>query len=115
MLGLSLQYMRDGEIKVRTVGRIELTKAHTAQNIKDEILARLREFGIKPNQIVSITSDNASNMISMIKLLNREIEDEKPMSNNLSRKTSAMIPRKKKTTNENDLLLHKNDDIYSDE
>lgn len=76
ILGISVQYMHDGHIKIRSLGMMLLNKSHTAENIKIGIMACLRIFDVKPCQIVSITSDNASNMISMIKLFNRELEEE---------------------------------------
>lgn len=72
ILGISIQYIRDGRTVIHTIGMLLLTEAHTGENINKEIIACLKKFGIKPSHVVSITSDNASNMLSMIKLFNRQ-------------------------------------------
>lgn len=85
ILGVSVQYMRDSKIYIRSLGMILMTESHTALNINNKILACLKIFDIKPCQIVSITSDNASNMISMIKWFNREMKENSDDSNNDNR------------------------------
>lgn len=57
----------DGRIIIRSLGMILLNVSHTALNVQNEILACLKLFDIKTSQVVSITSDNASNMLVMIK------------------------------------------------
>lgn len=74
ILGISTQYMRDGRITIRSLGMILLSDAHTALNVKNKILACLHTFDINPSQIVSITTDNASNMLAMIKSFNQELD-----------------------------------------
>lgn len=70
ILGLSIQYMRDDCIILRSIGMIQLTSSHTAVNINAEIISCLQKFDIKPSQVISITSDNASNMLAMVKIFN---------------------------------------------
>lgn len=76
ILGVSIQYKHEGRLVIRSIGMIHLTASHTAAYVRDEILKCLNEFEIKPDQVVSITSDNAANMISMIKLFNRELDKQ---------------------------------------
>lgn len=71
ILGLSIQYMRDDCVIIRSIGMLQITTSHTAANVKSEIIACLQKFDIEPSQVISITSDNASNMIAMVKLFNR--------------------------------------------
>lgn len=80
ILGLAIQYMRNGRVIIRWIGMILLTESHTAENIKVEILACLQKFGIKASQLISITSDNASNMLAMIKLVNKCSDDNDDQS-----------------------------------
>lgn len=75
ILGISIQYMYNGRVHIRSLGMILLCESHTAENIKNKMLACLKIFDIKASQIVSITTDNASNMISMIKSFNRVTDD----------------------------------------
>lgn len=80
ILGVSVQYMINGKTVTRSLGMINMAESHTAVNIKEKILACLKRFGMQPNQVVSITSDNASNMLAMIKVFNRELS----ASNNIT-------------------------------
>lgn len=82
ILGVSVQYMRDGQMIIRNLGMILLTESHTALNINNKIRACLKIFDIKPCQVVSITSDNASNMVAMVKSFNRQLEENIDDSNN---------------------------------
>lgn len=76
ILGVSIQYFRNGRVVVRSIGNFEFPIAHTGENIKIKILECLKTFKISPSQVISITSDNASNMLSMIKSFNRELDKE---------------------------------------
>lgn len=76
MLGVSMQYMRNGQVMIRSIGMILLTTSHTAENLNAEIIACLRKFNIKPSQVISITSDNASNMLATVKLFNRTVDSD---------------------------------------
>lgn len=75
LLGISLQYILNGAILVRSVGMIEMKESHTAAYILKLIKACLNTYEISSQQIVSITSDNASNMTSMMNSWNN-IEPE---------------------------------------
>lgn len=70
ILGISLQYMLGSTIIIRTIGMINLTASHKADYIAAEILERLNLFDIKTTQLISVTTDNASNMTSMIRHFN---------------------------------------------
>lgn len=76
--------MHHQHILIRSLGMIVLNESHTAQNIKNKLMACLTLFGIKPNRIVSITSDNASNMLAMVKTFNRVVDDENDGNHNVS-------------------------------
>ncbi|CAK9291711.1 unnamed protein product [Gordionus sp. m RMFG-2023] len=67
----------------------ELTEKHTSENIKKVILEIFKTHNIDINNIYSITTDNASNMVKLIKLLmeHEDIDDKDMMlshENNLS-------------------------------
>lgn len=72
ILGISMQYMHDGRVIIRSIGMILLTSSHTGANIEAEILACLDKLDIKPAQVISITTDNGSNMLKMVKLFNHK-------------------------------------------
>ena len=52
----------DWKLQCRVLGTRVLGGKHTGVNIAKEVYSMAREFGIKNNHIVSITTDNASNM-----------------------------------------------------
>lgn len=56
-------------------GMIETTKRHTAENLKEEIIKCLTEYGISINQIYSSTTDNGANVVKMSKLLQEMQQD----------------------------------------
>lgn len=69
-IGLSLQYIIDGRLVIRCIGMSELTGDHSSMNIKNIIMHHLNDFGINITQVISITTDNAANMIKLMKRLN---------------------------------------------
>lgn len=76
ILGINLQFMFDSEITIRSIGMVHLTKSHTSQHLADKILERLSLFGICTSQLISITTDNASNMTAMIDRFNEAYNEE---------------------------------------
>lgn len=110
MLGISLQFVRDGRVVIRSIGMIQLTTSHTALNIKDEILAVLKEFDVQPSQVISITSDNASNMLSMIKLFNQESNGDNEIQGMVCNEN-----KEEEKEEEEDVPLNKNENIYDDD
>lgn len=75
ILGLSLQYLLDGKIVIRSIGMIPLHVSHTGKNLLSIITERLKRFGIKMTQVIAITSDNASNMEKMVNLFNQYCDE----------------------------------------
>lgn len=75
ILGLALQYILNGRVIIRSIGMLLLTTSHTAELIKTEILNCLKVFDVAPNQVISITTDNGSNMLLAVKLINNEIDE----------------------------------------
>lgn len=110
MLGISLQFVRDGRVVIRSIGMIQLTTSHTGLNIKDEILACLKAFDVQPSQVISITSDNASNMLKMIKLFNQESNDGDEIQ---GMEPNENIEEEKQEAE--DFPFSKNENIYDDD
>lgn len=67
IFGFSLQYILNGKHRIRSIGMIHLESAHTGKYLATLIANRLNEFGVTKNQLLTITTDNGSNMIKMIK------------------------------------------------
>lgn len=71
IISIDAQYMREGQIMLRCLGMFVMKKhSHNARNIKDAISECLEKFEISPKQIISFTTDNASNMIAMVEQFN---------------------------------------------
>lgn len=76
ILGLSLQFLSGTSIVIRSIGMVHLYSSRTSKHIADTILDQLKLFGIQIWQIISITTDNASNMTAMIDQCNQMYNDE---------------------------------------
>lgn len=68
ILGINVQYMKNKEIKVRTLAMSRMTEAHTGLYIAELVRKTLLKYGIPINQVVSITSDNGKNMLKAVKV-----------------------------------------------
>lgn len=77
VLGINIAFMKNSKIRVRTIGMHPLKKAHTAENLCEIIKQHLLEYKISLNQIFSITSDNGSNMIKTIALLDATYQQQR--------------------------------------
>jgi len=84
-----LKVITDFKIEIFTLGVKEIWKHHTGENLKELILSCFKSFGIFPRHLYSITSDNGSNMIKMIQLIDElyctvqyaQIEDDNSFFN----------------------------------
>ncbi|XP_065314825.1 zinc finger BED domain-containing protein 4-like [Gordionus sp. m RMFG-2023] len=76
ILGINIQFIDNGEIKLRTLCMKEIKERHTSEYLKKIILDVLNEHEIRIDQIYTITTDNAANMIKLIKLLIHHDEED---------------------------------------
>lgn len=67
ILGVSVQYSFNGQLKIRSIGFIELQESHTGKYLAEVIIKRLGDFGINLKQILTITTDNGKNVLKMIR------------------------------------------------
>lgn len=70
ILGISVQYILDDKIVIRTLAMDRLISRNTSTAIKDRVLAVLKKYGIEIQQIFAITTDNGSNMLKTTDLIN---------------------------------------------
>nr|XP_029732038.1 uncharacterized protein LOC115268145 [Aedes albopictus] len=92
-LGVNCQYVSNhGIIIKRTLGIIELHNRHTGQNLKEELIMVLKHFGLEIGQAISITIDNASNMVKMVQLMSKQAESMEEHS------LSELVPEKTQQT-----------------
>ena len=68
-LGVNIQFRDKKLIKIRTLNIIELHDRHTAENLTEEVLKTLEPFGIDVRRLLTVTTDNASNMRATINRL----------------------------------------------
>lgn len=69
-LGIQIQFNNKNETIKRSLGVVELNEKHTAANLKRIMFETLGIFGIEENQLATVTVDNGSNFIAMIKSMN---------------------------------------------
>lgn len=75
ILGIYVQYVHNEAGKVRCLGMKELKQRHTGQYLSTVAEKCLEEFEINLNQVVSLTTDNASNMKTMLRNMNEQLLD----------------------------------------
>lgn len=88
VLGLYVQYMDDCCVVRRSLGMINLTSSHTGAYLADVVRERLRLVGIKTANVISVTTDNAANMTSMIGHLNRACDEDNDVVESSAESTS---------------------------
>lgn len=71
ILGVSVQYMMNEKVRVRSIGMIELEERHTGEYLADLIIMRLIELEIGLKQVITITTDGGSNVLKMVRDLNQ--------------------------------------------
>lgn len=84
ILGINLQFLDEDIMIIRTIGMVEITTSHTAENLKLVIIEILLRYGISVGQICSFTTDNGRNMLKAVSLINEieEVEFHEHISNN---------------------------------
>lgn len=75
VLGVNISYAMDGEIKIRTLAMKAIRVSHTASNIKIFTNEVLSDYGIGLYQIISVTTDNGTNVVKSIDLLEDALRD----------------------------------------
>ncbi|XP_065323660.1 uncharacterized protein LOC135930799 [Gordionus sp. m RMFG-2023] len=83
ILGINIQFINNGKIKLRTLCMKVIKERHTSEYLKKIILDVLKEYEIKIEQIYTITTDNAANMIKLIKLLILHDEEDDDLNDYL--------------------------------
>lgn len=74
--GVSIQYKFNGVLRVFAVGMRELFSAHTGEHLAEQLLLILAEYDINLEQVLSITTDNGSNMLAMVKEVDMKLRQE---------------------------------------
>lgn len=76
IFGVSVQYTIDSVKKVRCIGMINLEESHTGLYLADLIVQRLLLFGVNVKQVITMTTDNGSNVLKMVRDLDAHLQSE---------------------------------------
>lgn len=74
ILGVNIQFMKDDQIKVRTLSMVRTRGSHTGEYICSLLMQILDDFGIKFSQVHTITTDNGRNVLKSVELF-RAVEN----------------------------------------
>jgi hypothetical protein len=74
-LGVNTQIIKDCKLRIYNLGSIELTQSHTGAYIKECVIEVLKMYNIDLKQVISVTSDNAKNMVKSVALMNDTFDD----------------------------------------
>lgn len=81
VLGISVQYIINSQLKIRMLGLKELTQPHTATYLGAVVRFCIEEYDCEMGQIISNTTDNAANMIKMTRDMNSESDVDENQKN----------------------------------
>lgn len=101
IFGISVQYMFKGKLRTRSIGMIELLKSHTAEYLAKVIQDRLNLFGINLRQILTITTDNGSNVLKMVSDIDAVLQNEMEKIP-IPGTTATESPKKSKVSHSNE-------------
>lgn len=76
IFGLSVQFIVNGRLKVRSIGMIELLESHTAVYLASVLFERFRVFEIQLKQIFSITTDSGRNVLKMVRDVDKTSQEK---------------------------------------
>lgn len=123
ILGISIQFILNEKLVVRSIGMIELKSSHTAAYLSKVIIERLNEFDISCRQVITITTDNGANVVKTVKdidgILQKVIDDAQciPQTPNKKKKSSSenQISNDDAIDREIEAALAQSDDVTENE
>ena len=65
-VGINAQFIKQGQIVLRTLALVEVTSNQTGEYLKKLILNAISQYGISASNIYTITTDNGANMLSAV-------------------------------------------------
>lgn len=115
ILGVSIQYNFNGNLRVRSIGFIELWDRHTGKYLAEVIINRLDKFGIKLKQIFTITTDNGKNVLKLVRDMSEYLQT-------ISITEQQQTPQKQSNqnqsnpiqSNQNQVQINRNDEEQTD-
>lgn len=67
IFGVSVQYILNKIVKVRSIAMINLEESHTGKYLAELLHQRLTKLGIDVRQAITITTDSGSNVLKMVR------------------------------------------------
>ena len=76
-LGVNVRFLNNvNKLVTKTLKIVETKSQHTAQELKALLSKVLEEFEVKVNNVLACITDNASNMVRLVKDLNLDLAAE---------------------------------------
>lgn len=91
IFGISIQYMFKGKLRVRSIGMMELHESNTGLNLAAAVCARLKLFDIELKQILTVSTDNGSNILKMVRDMDNILQDTTSTENNDAQEQTESI------------------------
>lgn len=102
ILGVSVQFLIGAQLKVISLGLIELEKAHTGLYLAEVTRECFAKYGIKLRKVITMTRDNGANVVKMVRDMHNDLQNYIAVENMESTQSSIQ---------NNSLVLNENDDI----
>lgn len=109
IFGINAQYKIDGRLKLVTLSMKQLYQSHTAEHLSCILQQVLGEYEIDLEQVISITTDNGSNMLAMVKNLENKLfgESDDHEDENAQNEDMAIESRNDNETQTSDEMTEK--------
>lgn len=108
IFGVSIQFIKAGKVRVRSIGMIELEESHTGIYLANVICDRLKWYGIDLKQILTVTTDNGANVLKMVRDMDEILQDATPNGNDAQSRSQSSEQL------ETDLTETQTDDLISE-
>lgn len=92
VIGIYVQYIHEGCVKIQSLGIIVLEAAHTAEYITEVVNDCLASYNIPKDRLIAITTDNASSMLAMIKIFDKSAQNSIHESSDDENEMDVSIP-----------------------
>lgn len=74
ILGASIQFIVNNKQVVRSIGMLELKASHAGEYLAKIIFGLIKEYDIKPQHVIAITTDNGANVLKMVRDLATQMD-----------------------------------------
>lgn len=75
IVGISVQFSIDGNLKIFSLGLIELERAHTGTYLASVCIECLQKYEISIKKVITITRDNGANVDKMVRDIHNDLQN----------------------------------------